>query len=262
MALLYQALRSILDVLPAYNGVLYQSFRRYVDRYNSDNNDNIMCNGELRFMRERLVKCTTVFDVGANIGDWSALALEINPALNLHCFEPSPNTFNQLAVRRFPPNVVRNNLGLSSSSGDRTLYMFGRASGLNSLYRREGLEDGWALAPQQQTETVHLDTVDHYCFSQGVENIDFLKLDVEGHELEVLRGASQMLADGRIDIVQLEYGGCNIDARVLLKDLFEFFEHLSYSSNKIYPRRLRAVERYDQRLENFQYQNWAFIRKT
>ncbi len=260
MSIPYHALQSLIDILPSRNGDLYRAFRRYVDRYNGDNDDDMIRNGELRFMGEHLKGSTTVFDVGANVGDWAALALEINPALSLHCFEPSPTTFSRLAARSFPANVVRNNFGLSSASGERSLYVFGEGSGMKSLYRRQGLEDGWALDAPSQTETVWLDTLDHYCLSRDVEKIDFLKLDVEGHELEVLRGAGQMLARGRIDIIQLEYGGCNIDSRALLKDIFEFFGSLPYSANKINPRGLRAVERYDQRIENFQYQNWAFIR--
>jgi hypothetical protein len=59
---------------------------------------------------------------------------------------------------------------------------------------------------------------------------------------------------------QIEYGGCNIDARVFLKDMFELFSPFPYIFYKIYPRELRRVKRYDQRLENFQYQNWVVMR--
>jgi hypothetical protein len=86
-------------------------------------------------------------------------------------------------------------------------------------------------------------------------------LDVEGHELEVLRGSTEMLSQGRIGTVQLEYGGCNIDARVLLKDIFAFMEPFGYAAHKILPAGLKFVRRYDQRLENFQYQNWVFLKR-
>ena len=69
-----------------------------------------------------------------------------------------------------------------------------------------------------------------------------------------------MLAEGRIKTIQFEYGGCNIDARVFLKDLFDFFSHFSYEFHKIQPQALRPVERYDQRLEDFQYQNWLLVK--
>ena len=86
-----------------------------------------------------------------------------------------------------------------------------------------------------------------------------MKVDVEGHELEVFKGAQEMLAHKSIKRIQFEYGGCNIDSRVLLKDLFDFFQSYGYSLFKLFPHELRHVPRYDQRLENFQYQTWVVL---
>lgn len=249
----------IFHIIPRNHPALYHLCQAYVNSYNGENNDDIHSNGELRFMREMLVNCHIVFDVGANVGEYAVLVLGINPGLQLHCFEPSGATFPRLLARRFPPNVICNNFGLSSVEGERTLYVFADGAGINSLYRRHGLEDGWGLAPQQRTESVRLDTIDHYCENHSVGEIDYLKVDVEGHELEVFKGALEMLEQGRIKILQFEYGGCNIDARVLLKDLFEFLQPFGYVLHKIYPQYLRRIDRYDQRLENFQYQNWVAI---
>ena len=88
----------LIALVPA-NSMIYRLCKRYVDRYNSENNDNIQTNGELRLMRAVLPKCASVFDVGANIGDWTALAMEINPQLQIHCFEPSAATFQRLQSR-------------------------------------------------------------------------------------------------------------------------------------------------------------------
>jgi FkbM family methyltransferase len=243
----------LIALVPA-NSMIYRLCKRYVDRYNSENNDNIHTNGELRLMRAVLPQCTTVFDVGANIGDWSALALKINPQLKIHCFEPSAATFQLLQARG---GAICNNFGLSSLPGEMTLWVFADGAGINSLYKRQGLEDGCGLAEQQRKETVRLDTLDAYCQRAGVQAIDFLKVDVEGHELEVFKGAAGMLAQGKINRIQFEYGGCNIDSRVLLKDLFEFLLPYGYAFYKVFPRELRRVPRYDQRLEKFQYQNWV-----
>jgi FkbM family methyltransferase len=242
---------------PPGDGDLYRICRRYVDRYNGENNDDMLTNGELRFMRQVLGNYHTVFDVGANVGEWTALALDINPNLNIHCFEPSKATYQQLIQKNFPPNVICNNTGLGSLQEHRTLYIFENGAGINSLYQRQGLEDGWGLAQPDRTESVSLDTLDHYCHEHKINNIDFLKIDVEGHELEVLKGAINMLSERRIASIQFEYGGCNIDARVLLKDLFAFFRPLKYNLYKIYPDELHLIKRYDQRWENFQYQNWV-----
>jgi FkbM family methyltransferase len=232
-----------------------------VDRYNGENNDNMRTNGEWHFLRHILKECHTVFDVGANTGEWASLALSINPNINLHCFEPSSATYTRLLEKIFPSNVVCNCFGLGAIQEERPLYIFEAEAGINSLYRRQGLEDGWGLSSPSHIEMVRLDTLDRYCQERGINKIDLLKVDVEGHELEVFKGASSMLAESRITTVQFEYGGCNIDARVLLKDLFDYFQMFEYVLYKIYPDTLRRIQRYDQRLENFQYQNWVAMRK-
>jgi FkbM family methyltransferase len=221
----------------------------------------MLINGELRYINQVLPNCSIVFDIGANIGDWTSLALKINPKLCVHCFEPSHATYQRLIGRKFPPSVICNNFGLSSKAETATLHVFAEGSGVNSLYRRRGLEDGWRLETQKCEETVNLEVLDQYCKRVGVSSIDYLKVDVEGHELEVFKGASKLLAGASIKRIQFEYGGCNIDAHVLLRDLFEFFQPFSYDLYKIMPHGLTKVERYDQRLENFNYSNWAVIRK-
>ena len=143
----------LLELLPR-NAFLYRICKRYVDRYNSENNGDILTNGEFRLMQTVLPQCATVFDVGANVGDWTALALNINPRLQIHCFEPSAATFQRLQARG---GAICNNFGLSSAPGEMTLWVFADGAGINSLYKRQGLEDGWGLPEQQQAETVRLE---------------------------------------------------------------------------------------------------------
>ena len=57
-----------------------------------------------------------------------------------------------------------------------------------------------------------------------MEDIDLLKLDVEGHELEVLRGGVRMFAQRRVKMVSFEFGGCNIDSRTYFRDFYYFFQ--------------------------------------
>ena len=245
--------------IPRQNRLLYRLCKWYVDRYNGESDSNMETNGELRFMQSALPQCYTVFDIGANVGHWAAMALAINPKINLHCFEPSSATFQKLLANNFPLNVICNNFGLSSAPGEVQLFVFEDGAGINSLYRREGLEE-IGLAMQQHQETIHVETADRYCQTMKLgDAIDFCKVDVEGHELEVLKGMTAMLTAKQIKIIQFEYGGCNIDAGVLLKDIFSFFKRFDYMLYKIYPQKLCPIPRYDQRLENFQYQNWAAI---
>lgn len=240
------------------NEQLRRLCKAYVDHVVGENNDDPVSNGELDFAKAVLPLCAVVVDCGANVGDWSALALQANSDLTIHQFEPSEATYQTLTAHVWPrsAHVVANNCALGAAIGEAELFVFGAAQGTNSLYRRVGLEDGWGLSVQT-TERVRLETLDNYAEHAGLAAIDFLKVDVEGHELEVFKGASRLLTNHAIRYVQFEYGGCNIDSRTLLKDFFEFFLERAYDLYKILPGQRQLVRRYDQRLENFHYQNWV-----
>jgi len=244
----------MVDMLPS-SSFIYRFCRRYVDHYNGDNNGDMHKNGELRWINEVLPQCATIFDVGANIGDWTELTLNINPLLKVHCFEPCKASFQRLHKRNFGAGVVLNHTGLGAHIGDAKMHIFEECAGTNSLYRRHGLK-----SEQGQTEIIRMDTLDDYCGREDIGQIDLVKIDVEGHELSVLKGSTRMLSQGRIKRIQFEYGGTFIDARILLKDMFEFLTAYSFLLYKVYPDEIKPAEGYDQRLENFQYQNWVAIK--
>ena len=216
-------------------------------------------NGERDVIKKFIPSCEVVFDVGANKGEWAQWVIRSNPAVALHCFEPSIFTFKNLLAQNFPSNVICNNLGLSSKEKRVPLFIFEEGSVFNSLYRT------WTTKTQQvsgegKAETVKLQTLDGYCSEKNIQAIDFLKIDVEGHELEVLRGSAEMLKQGKIGAIQFEYGTCNIYSGVLLKDIFEFMEGFSYRFYKILPKKLIPIECYSSEIENFQYSNWFAVK--
>lgn len=233
----------------------YQYCKQYVDQYNGENNHDIKTNGEFLVMQQLCHTSKIVFDIGANVGDWTRLALSINQNLAIHCFEPCKNAYNTLLQNNFPSKVVLNNTGLSSKETTANMYLFEADSPLNSLYQRNGLENVGLTKPIKK-EKVTLTTLDNYCQTNNIRYIDFAKIDVEGHELDVLRGAKKMLAEKKIRYIQFEYGGCYIDARILLKDIFDLFKTFNYTLFKILPDRIKRVNSYTQDFENFQLQNW------
>jgi FkbM family methyltransferase len=247
---------AIVALLPARNETIFRFCRKIVNRYTGDNNCDMRVNGERRLLRQALGAGAVVFDVGANIGDWTAEALALRPDASVHCFEPSPTTFVMLEGRKLPGNVVLNNIGLGAERGRMDLFVFADGLGANSLYDRLGTD-----ARAQRRETVDITTLDDYCGERGIEKIDFLKIDAEGHDFAILRGARRLLSEGRITVTQFEYGGANIDARVLLKDIWHYIEEINsdYMIYKLFPTFLQHVPEYRQTLETFQYSNWVIM---
>jgi FkbM family methyltransferase len=238
--------------------LFYRFCRFWVNKYNSDDNDNIYTNGELNWLKNQIKSATVIFDVGANIGDWTKLCLILKPNAVIHCFEPSNYTFEKLINNtRNYANIVYNNIGLGSIKSNHTLYCIGKGLGTNSFYQREGID-----IEQSSTEQILVDTLDDYCINNKIIQIDILKIDVEGHELEVLNGAQKLLSSGKIKCIQFEYGGTYIDSRILLKDIFDLLLKNNYKLFKMYPHRLVYIENYEQVYENFKYSNWVAIHNS
>lgn len=138
-----------------------------------------------------------VFDVGANIGLISQpAAWLVGRRGQVHAFEPSPAVSESLRRRvellRLR-NVVTNRCAVGRTVGQATLYEYESFHGGASSLRPETRTAG----PHDHETTVPVDSIDRYVASCGIQRVDFIKIDVEGAELEVLEGAGQTLGDYR-----------------------------------------------------------------
>jgi FkbM family methyltransferase len=237
---------------------LYQACRGYVWQFDGENDTDPYTNGEWRTLGEYIPGCRVVFDVGAHRGDWTAAVLALNAGLEVHAFEPSGQSFAQFAARNFPAQVRCNNVGLGAVAEQRQLYAHGADTEMRSLYARAGLEE-YGIETPTTGEPVTITTLDAYCKTSGVAAIDYLKIDAEGHDLQVLRGGAEMIRRRAVRTIQFEYGSSNVDSRDLLKDFFAFFDGTAYKLHKIHREGHRHYPRYNVRLENFQYQNWLAV---
>jgi FkbM family methyltransferase len=252
-AALGTSLRRLLNRLPR-SSTLFKLCRMYVNFYSGQDNPDFRTNGEARALQQLLSGVSVAFDVGANVGDWTAMALELNRTLQIHCFEPSVATFAELTARGFPDRVVRNQFALGERVEQAKLFVYAGRRDVSSLHQ------GAVEADASGDETISVDTVDHYCQTRVIERIDYLKIDTEGHDLFVLRGAERMLRSGAIGLVQLEYGPAYLPANVLLRDVFALMVDCGYRGYKILPRGLLRVEKYSVEYENFRLSNWIFSR--
>ena len=143
-----------------------------------------------------------VFDVGANFGWYTALlASRVRPKGKVHAFEPLPSvaqmTRETVAMNNLEDVVVVTTEGLGSKCGTFTVFTFkelphGHASATD-LGRADAVP-----------HVCRITTLDDYVAKQQVEQIDFLKVDVEGHELEVFKGATRTLSEANAPIIAFE----------------------------------------------------------
>jgi FkbM family methyltransferase len=191
----------------------------------------------------------TVFDVGGNVGNYArSIAAVFGNNTTIYSFEPSKKTFDQfLATTAKLTNIIPNNLGLSDSEKKLTLYTNTDHSGLSSLYNRELHHLG---IPMAGTEEVSLSTIDIYCDQKNIDRIHFLKLDIEGHELSALKGATIMISQKKIDFIQFEFGGCNIDSKTYFKDFFNLLNN-NYRIYRILKDGLQEIPSYSETCEIF-----------
>jgi FkbM family methyltransferase len=238
-----QSEMKLADII-ARNELSYRVARKIVSRHRGENDSQMERNGEVRLLREVLPSCHTVFDVGANVGQWSTEALKINPSLDLHCFEPAPGAF--LKLQEKVPNAVLNNVAVGAEPATLDLCVFSEESELNSFYQG-------AHTPIRKVR-VPVTTLDEYA-----TEIDFLKVDTEGHERAVIQGAKRLVAEHHIRVIQFEYSGWYAESRSLLRDMFELLS--DYQIFKIMPWGRLPVT-YSLDLENLQLANYVAMLRS
>jgi FkbM family methyltransferase len=194
-----------------------------------------LANGEARALQTvaRHADPRVIFDVGANAGLWTRLAAETCPSARIHAFEIVPDTYRALATACAGlANVALNDFGLGERDGEIPVYFSPEHRGVATCLPGFS-EEFHGYSPQ--TTTARIRAGDAYCREQGIPRIDYLKLDVEGYEPDVLRGCRELLTAGRVPVIQFEYGYVNIRSRFLLRDYYDLLAPLGMRIGKIYP---------------------------
>jgi len=136
-----------------------------------------------------------VFDVGANRGSYTALFARLAaPGGEVHAFEPVPPTCEALEANLRAQgigDVVVNRSALGEAAGELPLFVPGDDFGQASLARHAA--GSWSKASAVQSFSAPVETLDEYARRRSLDHLDFVKCDVEGAELPVLRGATETL---------------------------------------------------------------------
>ncbi len=215
------------------------------------------CNGELWLMRTIAPHTANFVDVGANIGEWTRQFLELcdDMAVNGLLFEPSPSAFEELSKNlsrvnhqgtiKISPQAVSDMAGQMEFFEEQS---FGETSSLVKAHSN----------PHAKSRLVDVVTLDESLLESQVKNVDFLKIDAEGYDLHVIKGARKFLTENRIGVIQFEYNAPWAHAGSTLFDAISFLENFGY---QIFLLRRDGLKKFDYLKygEYFGYSNFVAI---
>ncbi len=160
-----------------------------------------------------------VYDVGAHKGYYSDYMICGRPDLTIHGFEPNPILIDELkaaAAGRFTVHQF----ALGDKEGEAILHdpEIGGSQGASLIGQAvDELYRDWP----KRTVSVQVKTLDAVAKTLNSQRIDYIKIDTEGYDLMVLRGASELIKEGRLGIIQFEFNTMNVFNRSFMRDFFQ-----------------------------------------
>jgi len=218
---------------------------------NYGNGGGVLESGEINVIRYVKSKCGSnpiIFDVGANEGQFAHGVLNtLGDNCQLFSFEPSAKTFAGLSKSLQNSQVKLHQLGFGFTDESVFLYKNPQNSEMSSVYNRQLEHAGIEMS---EKETINIRSIDSFCEEHNINQIDLLKLDIEGHELSALKGASNMIANKKIKFIQFEFGGTNIDSRTYFQD-FWYLLNKDYKLYRVLKYGLHPIVDYRETFEIF-----------
>jgi FkbM family methyltransferase len=199
-----------------------------------------------------------IWDVGAHLGGWSEVAHEIFPKASITSFEILPPIAEKLAARRSAETWFKlEQIGFSDRVGEVEVTWNTKHDTTNSIEPRLGNEFF------QDADLVRIpcrvSTIDTY-LAEGAPPPDFLKIDVEGHELPVLKGARGLFSGSHAPVmIQFEYGDTWLPGSHTLQSAQAYLEAFGYTVGRLYPDHV-AFKNYSYPDDNFRMGNMIAVR--
>lgn len=240
-----------------FNKLLYYFSLRGLGILNYENNK---VSGEDFFLNNIIMhKSMTIIDVGANVGNYSTKVMQLAPTSNVYSFEPNPNTFLKLEKIAQKFGFKPLNLGCSNEMSKLKLYDYSNCDGSSHASLHKGVIEEIHKGESKEI-LVDIIKLDDFVIEHNIEEIDLLKIDTEGNELNVLKGFEKHIQSKKVDIIHFEFNNMNVISRTFFKDFYEFLEY--YDFYRMLPNSLVPLGEYNPLFcEIFAFQNIVAIRK-
>src|ERR1700748_2775122 len=142
---------------------------------------------EVNRLKRFIANPVLAIDIGANVGNYTEQLQKKFKGIEVHLFEPSKLNIEKLSTRFNSINVVINQVAVSNKNGAAMLYSNAPGSALASLTKRQNLE----FEVFEEVETITFESYWKQILDR--RDIDLVKIDVEGHELDVLEGLGEAI---------------------------------------------------------------------
>lgn len=186
-------------------------------------------NGEDAFIKLVAPHCRSFFDIGANKGQWAEVFVAHCPGLERAVmFEPSRNAQKKIAERGLDKKIQLVKAAVADRIQDMDFFEEENAGETSSLV--PGFSN-----PSAVKTTVPCVTVDTEMQRLGWNEVDFMKIDVEGYDLFVIKGAKQALTSNAITFIQFEYNTPWSRTGSTLREAMDILEAADYSIYLISP---------------------------
>lgn len=222
------------------------TFGRVINRIYENRNHDIQSNGEAWLIRKiASINPSVIFDVGANTGKYAIELKRYSPHAHVYCFEPVSSTFELLQnnLKNYK-DITYVQAGLYSEPKELTINIY-PSSTHASLYDLKAVP-----YESLRKEKIQLISGDQFIQENKIAKVDFIKLDVEGSELDALKGLSTALQNKVVRLIQFEYGYINITTKNLLVDYYDLLSRHNYIIGKLYPKKVEF------RKYNFKYEDF------
>lgn len=192
-------------------------------------------------------------DIGGNKGIYTDEIIRRYPNGRVTVFEPAKSNVDILN-RKYADNtnIVIEQSAVSNDVGEATLFSNEDGSGLASLTKRQLDHIGVDFDNTESIRTIRLE--EYWNDVLDRQPISVCKIDIEGHELDALNGFGEAL--NHIDVIQFEFGGCNVDTRTFFRDFWYFFQENNYELYRISPFGAVKIKRYREMHEFFRTTNY------
>lgn len=198
-------------------------------------------------------------DIGANVGAWTVQLRKTFPNLEVHMFEPANSLFNQLNTRFFEDDLIYVlPFAVSDERGKGCLYFDKDRPELTSLTKRRLDHFNIYFDRSENVDVICFE--DYWNINLERRDIDFIKIDVEGYELAVLRGMGQAI--NFIKVIQFEFGGTCIDTKTYFQDFWYFFEEHNFEIYRFTFLGLFRIATYREIDETLVKTDFLAVRKT